>query len=267
MEIIAKISKGSLMDQIYVPKKRSGLETGSYVVISPLSKNHITTTQKPYFYGIKEIAPIKLNIIQKIFNTVDSLIKEYQNIIITGSFLNEGFKFNDIDIIIVKENKVNERELKDKIQSLTGILPHIIIIDNESLKRGLETDPLYNLMLSCCVSSHRIIYNIKRKFDYKVLDLHLLKSKPLIENFDILDGEQKYYLTRNLISIKLFIENKKLTPSVTDTEIIKIFNLQDIEQLKNNMLNKKDFIDIYKKAYKKTQEAIFSLIKNGSKQK
>jgi len=36
MAIVAKISRGSKMDQIYIPKNRAGFSTGQYVLISPL---------------------------------------------------------------------------------------------------------------------------------------------------------------------------------------------------------------------------------------
>ena len=38
MEIISRVSKGSKMDQIYIPKNRAGLTIGEYVVITPLSR-------------------------------------------------------------------------------------------------------------------------------------------------------------------------------------------------------------------------------------
>jgi len=33
MELIAKISKGSKMDQVYIPKNRIGFSAGSYVMM------------------------------------------------------------------------------------------------------------------------------------------------------------------------------------------------------------------------------------------
>ena len=58
MELIAKISKGSKMDQVYIPKNRIGFSAGSYVIIRPLEGKK--TVEKPYLYNIKSIEPVKL---------------------------------------------------------------------------------------------------------------------------------------------------------------------------------------------------------------
>jgi len=190
MEIIAKISKGTKMDQIYISKARAGLDAGSYVIISPLKQETILSNKK--------------------------------------------------------------------------IIPHIITISQITLIEGLSTDPLYNLMLSKCISKERLIFKTKRKFDYKILDIHLLKSESLIFNFDILNGNQKYYLTRNLISLILFIKNKKITPHSVEKEIEKSLNI-GIKDLKDNLIKKKAFIGRYTEIYNKTKKEILNLVKNDTK--
>jgi len=257
MEIISRISKGSKMDQIYIPKNRSGFSIGSYVIIKSLEKKKIT--EKPYFYNIKYIEPIKLEIINKIINIFDKNCV-YENIIFTGSFLDKGFNFDDIDIILIGEDKLN---IKKIIESKIGIKAHIILLNNKILMKGLETDPIYQMMLSKCIAKKRFIYKVKHKMNYKLLDLHLLKSKTLIENFDILDGNEKYYLTRNLISIFLYLKNKKISKEIVDNEIKKIFNV-NIKEIKQNILGNK-FLKRYKDIYEKTFNEIMKGIKNGAK--
>jgi len=256
MEIIAKVSKGSKMDQIYLPKNRIGITAGEYVIVSPLGgkidEMKRNNEFKPLFYGLKEIEPIKLMIINEIFSIISK--ENPDNVMITGSFLEKGFRFNDIDILIIKEGKINPY-LNEKIQNKIGINPHLIVIDNKSLLEGLETDPIYSMMLSKCISKERLIFKQKRKINPKLLDIQLLKSKSLIDNFDILNGEEKYYLTLNMVSILLFIENKKLTKEDADNYILK--NLSKIDEIKYNLIGK-DFIKKYNEIYKKT----FSLILN-----
>ena len=192
MELIAKISKGSKMDQIYLPKNRIGLATGQYVLVSQL--NNIIKKEKefrPFFYNLKDIAPIKLQIIKQIFINLEALNPE--NIIITGSFLEQGFHFNDIDIILITKNKPEIREIQKNLESQLKIKIHLLVLNNKSLTEGLSKDPLYEMMLSKCVSKERLIYNAERDIDYKILDYQLLKSKSLIDNFDILNGNEKYY--------------------------------------------------------------------------
>src|SRR3989338_9655760 len=112
MELISKVSKGSKMDQIYIPKNRLGLEIGSHVIIKPFEIKERKFSEKLYFYNVKSLEPLKLDIINKIINTIDNYLKDYQNVIITGSFLDEGFNFNDIDIIILSEEKIIEEKVK-----------------------------------------------------------------------------------------------------------------------------------------------------------
>lgn len=244
MNIIAKISKGSKMDQIYLPKNRSGFFTGQYVVIQPIEVTK--EISKPFFYGTKSLETIKVRIIEEIFALIEKKTMP-ENIIITGSFLESGYRFNDIDIIIVGKELVG---LQKEIEQIIGVKAHIIFIDNPSLIEGLNTDPLYQLMLSRCVSLKRIIYKIEPKINYPLLDLHLLKSKALIDNFEMFDGNEKYYLIRNMVAIMLFIKHKKISQEQVNKEIKKLFNLEVI-QIKNNLLNK-DFLNKYKDIYNKT---------------
>lgn len=260
-QIIGKISKGSRMDQIYISKNRSGFSSGDYVLITPISPNQMQEQQnqfKPFFYGIQNLEPVKLQIIEKIFNILKEVSPD--NIILTGSFLEKGFRFNDIDILLVKEKETNIKSIENKIENLTGIKTHIIQLDNTSLIYGLSSDPLYNLMLSKCISEKRIIFKVQRKINYKILDLHLLKSKTLTDNFDILSGNEKYYFTLNMISILLFIQNKKLSRETVNREIEKIFGIK-LEELKENLLSKQEFMKKYKEIYNKTFNLIMENIK------
>ena len=260
MEIISRVSRGSKMDQVYLPKNRFGLDIGSYVVVKQLEEEK--TEEKLYFYDIEHIEPIKLDIIKKIIKIIDEK-HIYENAIFTGSFLDNGFNFNDIDIILIGENKPAIRE---EIERRIGIKAHIIFIDNKSLNKGLSTDPIYQMMLSRCIAKKRFIYNLKNEINYKILDLHLLKSKTLIDNFDILDGNEKYYLTRNLISILIYINGGKISKKIVDNKIKKKFGA-DAKEIKQNILDKNKFIKKYREIYKKTFDELMRLIKNGAEQK
>jgi len=261
MELIGRISKGSKMDQVYIPKNRAGMNTGEYVLIMPLGKRtEEKFIFKPYFYNLKNIEPIKLHIIEEIFNIIEK-VANAENIIITGSFLEPGFKFNDLDVLIINEEKINAESLKEKIEKALGIKAHLILLDTKTLLSGLSTDPLYTLMLSKCVSKKRIILKVNRKINYKLLDLHLLKSKTLIDNFDILSGAEKYYLILNMVSILLFIQNKKLRKEIVNHEIEKLLKI-NIEELKENLINKQDFVKKYKEVYTKTFNLIMESIKH-----
>ena len=270
MEIISKISKGSKMDQVYIPKNRIGFNVGSYVVLKPLQEIEKTKkkTEKPFFYNIKEVEPIKLAIISEIFNEIEKNSENNENIIITGSFLDKGFNFNDVDIIIISENKTEKKQIREILERKTGISVHLISIDSKTMLKGLSTDPLYQTMISNCVSKNRFVYNVKREINYKILDLHLLKSKMLIENFDYLKGKEKYEMIRNTMSIDLFVKNKKVSKNNVDKEINKLFGKDMDKKIKDNtIVDKTEFFKKYRNLYNKLVSKVLIEIKNAPKQK
>ena len=252
MELISKISKGTNMDQIYIPKNRYGFHIGEFVVIKPIETEEKITL---HYNNVKQLEPVKVHIIESVFEIIQKKIHS-DNIIVTGSFLEKGYGFKDLDIIIISNKKV---DLNKEIEKYTGIKTQIISISNSELIKGLETDPLYENMLSKCVSLKRIIYNIKRKIDYKVLDFHLLKSELLIINYNTLKGDEKYYLIRNLIAICLFIKNKKISKDSIEKEIKKVFDI-GVEEIFLDNLNK-DFLNKYKKLYKTTFKEVMEYAK------
>ena len=265
VELISRISKGTKMDQIYIPKKRIDFTVGSYVAIRLLE----TTAEeeiKPFFYNIKHLEPIKTKIIKEIFKNLSQMIK-CDNIIITGSFLEEGFRFNDIDVILVSEEKIDTKQLVDLLGSRIGPKFHLILISNKALIKGLSTDPLYMLMLSKCVAKTRFVYGVKPKINYKLLDLHFLKSKLLTDNFDFLTGDEKYEMTRNLAAINQFISKKEVTKDKIDSAINNFFGNKTVQKLRNNLLLTKDFLKKYEKVYNDIQNKILKGIKDESKQK
>lgn len=266
MELISKISKGSMMDQIYIPKNRIGFGIGSYVVVKPLQKIEETAI-KPFFYNVGFLEPIKIRIIDEIFENINKVVSRYDNIIVTGSFLDEGFNFNDIDVLIISEDEFDKKYLEQSLENKLGIKVHIILMNNQTLIKGLSTDPLYQTMLSKCVARKRFVYRIKHKINYKILDLHLLKSKLLAENFDFLSGNEKYEMVRNTVSIALFIDNKEVSKDKVDETIDKLFGKGIGKKIKENVIiDKKDFLDKYKRFYNNLSSKILDRIENGSKQ-
>ena len=258
MVIVGRISKGTLMDQVYLPKERPlGFELGAHVVVKPLAEEEEI---KPLYFNVSSLEPVKVMIIQRIFNELSGL----DNIIITGSFLEKGFQFNDIDVILINGKKIGYNKIEKQLNKILGLNLHIIALDYSTLLKGLETDPLYQAMLSRYVAKKRLIFRYKNKANYKLLDLHLLKSKPLIENFDYLTGSQKYDMTRNLMAIFLFLNNRKISNAVIDNEIKKLLK-EKADNIKQNIINKALFLKEYKGLYNKVFSRILEGVKNGYK--
>ena len=257
MEILSRISKGSKMDQIYIPKNRAGLNIGDFVLVKLISseeqeqiKKQGNNLKKPFLYGINQIEPIKMEIINKIFGILDKF--QFENVIITGSFLENGFNFNDIDLLLIskEENPAKKKIIESQIINSIGIKPHIILLSKKILISGLETDPIYESMVSRCISRERIVFNYKRHILPRLLDLQLLKSKDLIGNFQEYNGKEKEYFVKNLISISLFLQGKK----IKQEEIIRKIKTElktSLEEIKENILEK-EFERNYERLYKET---------------
>lgn len=254
------------MDQVYLPKNRHGFTVGSYVVLSPIKSVDDQKTERPYFYNIAELEPIKIQVIQEIFEIIDQYSNTYENIIITGSFLEKGFHFNDIDILLISDHGEEKKQMQEAGEERLGIKAQILVITNQELLKGLATDPLYEMMLSKCVAKKRFIYKTEREINYKILDLQLLKSKAFINNFDLLDGNEKWYLVRNMICISLFLQNKKVNRENIEKEIKEQFGIES-KRIKENMIEKKAFLLKYRKLYQKTFMFILNTINHGTKQK
>jgi len=137
---------------------------------------------------------------------------------------------------------------------------HVLFASTKTLMAGLSTDPLYSLMLSKCVSKNRIIFKVKKIVNYKILDYQLLKSKTLIDNFDFLNGDEKYYSLINMFSILLFIQNNKLNRNIVEKKIEDSFNIK-IKDIKENVIEKKGFLMKYKKIYNQTFKLIMRNLK------
>ena len=260
VELISRISKGTRMDQIYIPKARApGFELGEIVLIKPALQK---IKPKPYYYNISYLEPIKNVIIEEILNYFEHV----DNIIITGSFLEKGYDFEDIDVILVTDKKTDNQNIERHFKSTLGISVHIISMNFRVLIKGLNTDPLFQTLLSKFVSKKRVIFKTKNEVNYKLLDLHLLKSKTLMDNFDFSTGKEKYKMTRNLIAIMLFMNNKEISTETINNKINEYFGHDAIKKIKENMV-KKDFLIKYRRIYDNLFKQILAGIKNGSKQK
>ena len=262
-KLIKRISKGARFNQIYLQKNEGlGFEPGKSVVISPL-EDIIVKEPATFEYNVK-LESLKREIVKLVFKIVDRY-GYYDNIIITGSFLGEGFNFEDIDIIIINPVNMEKDKLKDSIEQNIGISPHLILIDSESLNKGIKRDPLFRLMVDRYVSIKRAIFRKDSEINYKLLDIYLLKNKNLIEGYDLFSIKQRKKLLRDFISIKLFSKNKEVTIENVEKETNRLFGKDIIESLfyYGNNEEKHEFIAKLKKEFNKLENHI---LKNVPKQ-
>lgn len=263
--LVSKISKGSKMDQIYVPKERApGFEAGTLVVIEPALRKAIEKP-KPYYYDIEYLEPIKVAIVERIFEYFDRMT-EVDNVLVAGSFLEPGFKFEDVDVVAIGDNKMDSSAIEKSLSRELGLNVRVIAIGFKAMLKGISTDPLFEMLVSKFVAKRRVIFNTTREIKYKLLDLHLLKSELLMNNFDFLTGKEKYKLTRNMIAISLFLDCGELNVEVVNNEIEKQFGRDKVRLIKENMVGKA-FLGRYSNIYTKLFLRIMAGIKHDSKQK
>lgn len=256
--IVKKISKGSRFNQIYLKKNEGiGFEPYQEVLITPL-QDVIRSEPTVFQYNIK-LDTIKKEIVKSIFKIIIDNITS-GNILITGSFLNKGFNFNDIDILIIDGKKVNKGILKRKIIESIGIRPHIIEISMKNLIIGINRDPLFLLMVDRYVSNQRLIFKKKRDINYRLLDAYLVRCKNLVDGFDAYSIEQRKKILRDFISIKLFVEKKELTLKNIELEVNKIFGRKTMDKMINfgDKYAELKFIKKFKRYYNNLEKNIIS---------
>jgi len=253
-KIVKRISKGTRFNQIYLQKNEGlGFETGKNVIIMPLEEA-IEEEPSIFEYNVK-LESLKKEIIKEIFKCVNEE-GDSDNIIITGSFLNKGFNFEDIDIVIVNPSKIDEYSLKYMIEERIGADTHLILIESESLNRGIRRDPLFRLMTERFVATKRTIFRKERDTNYKLLDIHLLRNKNLIEGYDLLNIRQRKKLLRDFVSIKLFSENKEVTIKSIEKETEKIFGKEIVERIFFHGDKKQEFMKKLKDEFNRVEKRI-----------
>lgn len=259
--MIAKVSKGSVMDQIYLPRQREGFSIGSYVEIRPITQNKV---ENLVFYNTQQVEPIKIHIIKEIFKIIDPN-NSVENIIVTGSFVNEGFHFNDIDIIVISDKDIDQKMIQTRLEETLGGKFQVIVLSKKEFQDALLQEPMMDCMAQKCVSSRSFVVPSTKQMKWKSLDLGLLSSELLIENFPILTTNERYKQVRNLVATYNFIENKHMRS--VDDSIDDLFGKGISASLKNGTLELKDFRKKYKRIYKKLQRTIFAGFKYDSEQK
>lgn len=257
MVIVSTISRGTRMDQIYLPKLRPpGFAVGEAVEIRPTKKQK----RNFYTYKVTKLEPLKILIKDEIFD----YFEQVDNVLITGSFLEEGFQFNDIDILLI-DHLQPQPDWQKHFKDTLGIKAQFICLDRNSLQQGLQQDPLFQMMMSKYLAKKRELFQYKNKFNYKLLDLHLFKSKTLMDSFDILTGKEKYGLVRNTLAICLFLNEKQLSKEIVDQEMERLFGKGIVEKVRKNIVEKGTFLRKFRKVYNEVQVLIMEKIGKESK--
>lgn len=250
------------MDQIYLPRQREGFPVGSFVEISPVIP--VQKVESLAFYNTQNIEPIKLHMIKEMFRIIEEH-NNVENVIVAGSFFNEGFHFNDIDVIVISDKDIDQKMIQARLEETLGGKFQVVELSKKEFQDALLQEPMMDCMVQKCVSRESFVVPSTKQMNWKSLDLSLLSSELLIENFPFLSTNERYKQVRNLIAIYNFIENKRM--SSVDDSIDALFGKGISVALRNGTLELKDFRKKYKQVYQKLQKIIFAGFKDDSEPK
>ena len=170
-----KVSKGSMFNQVYIPKEyEKMLEPGDVVEIRLIEKKAAFLS-----YGKDLVlSDYKKNLIKDIFAFLSKTQKP-ENILVVGSFLTKVIGYNDIDIILIKEDKTDTNIEKELINTFNQRF-HLLIYSNNELISLIKKCPVTRTMLSNYVSYKQPDFSNEKLIDEKYLKFLLMMPEDIL---------------------------------------------------------------------------------------
>jgi len=247
MKFIHQVSKGSLYNQIYIPKEAENIfEAGDIVEVKLLKKKSFLYFSK----ALKNIGEFKEKLVKEIFSFLVKF-SEIKQVFTVGSFLTEKVDYNDIDLLIITEKKINGIEEKvytqliDKFQ----LRFHIISFPESSFLNLQNICPLTRSMLYYFVSNKKFEISQETKIDKQHLQFLLMMPEDLLK---IKANSRIFYDNiRRLVTLSNFLENKSLNPVEISKKTSVLVGNFLCSQLRNNELINENDIEFLRKIIKK----------------
>ena len=156
--------------------------------------------------------------------------KEIKQAFFFGSFLTKKVEYNDIDLLIVAENKRFDEIVYKEIIDKFNLKFHIISISEDKFFELSEICPLTRSMLSQSVSNKKFKMPEKR-IDKKHIEFLLMMPEDLIKIRA--DSRVFYDNIRRLIVIEIFLENNEKSNKTAEKEMTESLGKM-FEKMKNN---------------------------------
>lgn len=230
-----KVSKGSRFNQIYVPKNLDGIICIGDEVEVKLVKKKINLY---YSKDLNKISEFKEKLITGMFLVLEEY-KEIRICFVIGSFLTKMISYNDIDLVIIiddkfKDYKLLKEKIYNKLINKFNQNFHILLIQESKFNNLLMKCPLTISMFDKYISSERIDLRFKRELDKRHIEFLLMMPEDLLE----INVQSKIFLDniRRLVTIERFLDKKLL-------------NLYDINKdiwglVNRNLYNRMDSNDL-----------------------
>jgi len=233
VKFIHKISKGSRFNQIYVPKQMENVfEVGDIVEVKIIEKNF----KLHYSKSLKQLTPFKVNIIKKIFSSLN-MFKEITQIFVIGSFLTKNIDYNDVDILVIlndqfTDEKVLEKNIYDTLEKNFQLKYHIIMIKENNLLNLSKKCPLTRSMLYYFISNKNYELTQEKIYDNNHLKYLLMMPEDILEIN--VNSRVMFDNLRRLVTIEKFLDNASLNPLNIDKDTEKVLGNFLSQYLRNN---------------------------------
>ncbi|MBI2498922.1 hypothetical protein HYV88_01630 [Candidatus Woesearchaeota archaeon] len=243
MRFIHKVSKGSKFNQIYIPKEMENVfGIGDIVEVRLLEKS----LKLCYSKNLLKLTEFKEKLIREIFSFL-SKFKEIEQIFVVGSFLIRKIEYNDIDIVVITDNKKLEETVYNKLVDRFNLKFHIISISKKNLSSLEQICPLTRSMFHYNISNKEFNLSLDKKIDKKHIEFLLMMPEDILEIN--VNSRVFYDNMRRLITIEGFLEGKDEDPIKVDSELKVLIGELLFNYVKNN-----EGLDI--KELKKVREVI-----------
>lgn len=251
MKFIGKVSKGSVFNQIYVPKDlRLEFEAGSSVEVRLIGK-------KLYYSKSFSVSEFKERLIKETFSFLGSFgIKQ---VVIAGSFIREKVDYRDIDLLLVvsKRDEKFENFVYESLIEKFNLKFHLLFVEEESFIKLQESCPLIRSLLFYSISDKEIKKKT-RKMDEKHIKFLLMMPEDLLK---IKAGSRVFYDSlRRLIIIEKFLSGKDENPEDANKELKMLGMLY--EEIRDNESISEVDIRLLRKMMKDKLRKIEGIIKN-----
>ena len=238
VKFIKNVSKGSRFNQVYIPKGMENLiEVGDEVEVRLVKKG----VSLYYSKNLKKLSEFKEILIKCIFSF---FIEKFDIVMVfaVGSFLTEKVNYNDIDLVLIIDKKINNFEeiVYNKLIEKFNLKFHLLAIEEKKFLNLLKICPLTMSMFSKFICNKPFGIEKEKLIDKKHIKFLLMMPYDLLEIR--LSSRSFFDCIRRLITIERFLKGKALDTENINSEIknsmaeVIYRKIRDNEEIENNSI-------------------------------
>lgn len=262
VKFVHKVSKGSRFNQIYIPyEKEREFEPGDLVEVRLLEKS----IKLYYSKNLKELGKFKENLIGEIFKFLASY-KEIEQMFMFGSFLTKKIDYQDIDILVLTDEKNDyfENKIYADLINKFNLKFHLISFNGKKLKELLKICPLTRSMLYYYVSNKKFEISKEIKIDNNHICFLLMMPEDLLDT-NLNKGLEYYNALRKLYVTGIFLLGKEIPPNEVDTLLEKEIGKAKLKLLKDDEILEESILKELKTIIRSKLRSIYKVINHGKK--